>query len=350
MSDEIEYYCTAFDLIVPFQREHLKPAAYELSVGGRYSIDGENKVLRPGETLTIKPFEVVVIETLETVNMPSFLIGRWNIKTGLAYKGLLWVGGPQVDAGYRGFLSCPVYNLSDRRFSIKHGEEIAVLDFTTTTAPNELSKRYDWKKRRRVIFEDYEPQGLRSAIVTQVVDRVDKTQEGLQEIKNLVDRAGKDADENRKSVNEQVSAIRNRVDTLTTTTFTVIAVLFAALALALGKSLEPSFWTSAGLLAAIALWYALRSYMLARDSAQSVRVPLWFEVGTVVAVALFLLVGQYRSSVATARDVKDALDQSNRAKQTAEQCKASSSKSLEQLEKKMDAFRAEMEAIKNKKQ
>ena len=51
--------------------------------------------------------------------MPRFLIGRWNIRVTVAYKGLLWVGGPQVDPGWVGHLFCPIYNLSDQEVNFK---------------------------------------------------------------------------------------------------------------------------------------------------------------------------------------------------------------------------------------
>jgi len=100
----------AFGLISPFSKEHLKPANYKLRIGDEYAIKGEIKQLsdKPGENqITIEPFDVAVIKTLETINMPRFLIARWNIRVQLAYEGLLWVGGPQVDAGYIGHHCCP---------------------------------------------------------------------------------------------------------------------------------------------------------------------------------------------------------------------------------------------------
>jgi hypothetical protein len=42
LSDEIERYTTDYRLISPFNPSKLKPAAYELSVGGLYSIVRQN--------------------------------------------------------------------------------------------------------------------------------------------------------------------------------------------------------------------------------------------------------------------------------------------------------------------
>jgi deoxycytidine triphosphate deaminase len=136
LSDEIKFYVEKCKLIDPFDEESLKPAAYELRVGYEYAMDGKIKKLSDatGENFVeIPPFQVVVIKTMERVNLPRFMIARWNIRVRKAYDGLLWVGGPQVDPGYVGYLSCPIYNLSDKAVKLELGDNIAVIDFVKTT-------------------------------------------------------------------------------------------------------------------------------------------------------------------------------------------------------------------------
>lgn len=204
LSDEIEYYCKNYQLLSPYDPGNIKAANYELRVGFRYSVGGQDQELKLGQELRIPPFEVAVIEILETVNMPGFLIGRWNIRVAWAYKGLIWVGGPQVDAGFRGILLCPIWNLSNKDFFIKSGDPIAVIDFQTTTLPTPNSEPYKWKKRSRLVFEDYDkPQ---SALVTDVRDRI-------REIKT-------ESEQN-----------RSRIDFFIATTFGALGVLVAALAI-----------------------------------------------------------------------------------------------------------------------
>lgn len=124
LGDEIEFFCSdKYKLLHPYKPANIKAASYELRVGYKYSTGGFKYDLQDGELLTIRKFEVAVVEILETVNMPAFLIGRWNIRTKWAYTGLIWVGGPQVDAGYRGRLMCPLWNLSNKDFQIKCGKD-----------------------------------------------------------------------------------------------------------------------------------------------------------------------------------------------------------------------------------
>src|ERR1700682_1204554 len=109
LSDRIKEYCEKYLLISEFDPDRLRPAGYDLSVGRNYSIGGKPLALNDGMKLQIEPYQVAIIETYETINMPKFLIGRWNIRVQLAYEGLLWVGGAQVDPGVRGPLCCPIY-------------------------------------------------------------------------------------------------------------------------------------------------------------------------------------------------------------------------------------------------
>lgn len=124
-------------MICPFDKDKLKAAGYRLSIGDEYYLGGDRFRLRcDGDTMEIAPYEVAVIKTKEYINMPWFLIGRWNIRVSHAYDGLLWVGAAQVDPGYEGHLSCPIYNLSNKTVRLKRGDNIALIDFVKTTKSN----------------------------------------------------------------------------------------------------------------------------------------------------------------------------------------------------------------------
>jgi deoxycytidine triphosphate deaminase len=204
LRDEILYYQRKYDLIEPFEPDSLKPAGYELRVGDQYSVEGESKTLDRTGSIDIGPFEVAIIKTRERVNLPHFMIGRWNIKVSKAYDGLLWVGGPQVDPGYSGHLFCPIYNLSDSEVSLNFEEELAVIDFVKTTPfktdgrsaveqkwedldgewdfsdefDNEIPQpekyKDNMKSQNRITFSQYNPDKLESALFSEVEERITK--------------------------------------------------------------------------------------------------------------------------------------------------------------------------------
>jgi deoxycytidine triphosphate deaminase/preprotein translocase subunit SecG len=221
LSDAISHYCDWFELISPFDEINLKPACYKLTIGDEYAISGKICPLPDrsgGNAIRIPPFAVAIIKTTETINMPPFLIGRWNIQVSRAYQGLVWVGGPQVDAGYVGHLFCPIYNLSDKEVVLYRGEAIAVIDFEKTTKFHEgKSKPYrGGQLPENILFEDYKPQILWSGLVGHAVK---------------IDQFG-----------DQIKSFQERADNFVLLTFTVMAVLFAALTIFVARPDSSSFW------------------------------------------------------------------------------------------------------------
>jgi deoxycytidine triphosphate deaminase len=232
LNDAIQQCVDSFELITPFSKDNLKPANYKLRVGNEFALKGEIKTLsdKTAENqITIDPFDVAVIKTLETINMPRFLIARWNIRVQLAYEGLLWVGGPQVDSGYVGHLFCPIYNLSDKPVTLTYGDPIAVIDFVKTTPFDEKrSIPYPSTLPERILFEDYNPQKLKSALSTQIVSQL---KDSAEKIKTL-----------QSEFKTRMDAVQGRVDNFISITFAVVGLLIAAVTLFFGKPSEANWW------------------------------------------------------------------------------------------------------------
>jgi deoxycytidine triphosphate deaminase len=220
LAEGIQFYCRQFDLICPLEPDNLKPANYKLRVGDQCAVGGEIKGLSDEpdrDAVVIPPFAVAVIKTFETLNMPQFLIARWNIQVQRAYDGLLWVGGPQVDAGFVGHLACPIYNLSSREVRLRYRDPFAVIDFVKTTkyVPG-VSQDYKPLPPDRILFEDYHPEKLQSGLITLATSRLDKFAEDLEGLKG--------------STSERIKHLEDRFLTFGALGLTLIAILFAALA------------------------------------------------------------------------------------------------------------------------
>ena len=214
LSDEIEFYVRQGQLIDPFDKKNLKPAAYELTVGDEAMVGGEPCHLSdcwPKNSLSIPAFEVAVIKTVETLNLPRFLIGRWNIRVAWAYKGLVWVGGPQVDPGYVGHLFCPIYNLSNKEVTIKKGEAIAVLDFVKTTYFDISKGDEEWERYRpiprRILIEEFGIDDFRSGPL-ETKDKLDKVD---QQIRKFTDE------------------VNQKINLFTSLVFVLLAILMTAI-------------------------------------------------------------------------------------------------------------------------
>lgn len=261
LSDKIEELCTDFKLIDPFTIDSLRPAGYDLRVGLNYAIRENRQALSLGETLTIEPYQVAVIQTLETLNLPDFLIGRWNIRVKLAYSGLLWVGGAQVDPGFRGRLSCPIYNLSTKPVKLACGDRLAMIDFvTTTTFLPGSSRAFQWWANKSLIFQQYA-----TDLCSGVEDTLDNVRKEVNKNHSeLALTVKQESEKLRQSLAQSQVRIDTRIDTFLTLVFTVVAVLFAGLGIVATKGSEDSSFVSSPVwVAAVALYFALKPYAIA---------------------------------------------------------------------------------------
>ncbi len=200
LSNEIERYGKEWGMIDDFDDKSLEPASYNLRLGEQYRVAGKTKHLDAKNLhLSIYPYEVVVLSTHEKLCLPRFIVGRWSLRVSAAYEGLLWTGGAQVDPGYQGRLYCPVYNLSDREIQLTWKQKIFSIDFVRATpfTRNDKYKCRLWEAKRGDNIEAYDIHGLKSELV---------------ETSKRAEEAG------------------HRIDAFQAITFTVLAVIIAALA------------------------------------------------------------------------------------------------------------------------
>jgi deoxycytidine triphosphate deaminase len=315
LSDRIKHYCTQYQLVWPYHDKQLRPAAYSLSVGRNYSILGKPGALNDGMSLTIEPYQVAIIETYETINMPEYLIGRWNVRTKMAYKGLLWVGGAQVDPGFRGHLCCPIYNLSTEPVPLAFREYLAEIDFATTTPfEDELCKKFPWADRKMVVFPQYP--FLSSGIEKKVGAFQDTINEDRERTRKELDVAKDEVkaqfENAARSSEESFRDVRTRMDTFLTLTFTVLAVLFAGLGIIATRTPEqPGFLSPTVWVSALALFFALRAETRGKRHSwlSSGAVALLVTAAAVMACQLFYT---YQAHI-SATDVRHSEEQVSKA-------------------------------------
>ena len=114
-----------------FQASNLRPAAYTLRIGNKY-VDSRGK---PGfldeknPSFKMEPNSIVYVSAHEKLDLPCYIAARFNLRVKWVYKGILLGTGPQVEPGYSGYLSCPLYNLTDRPIEIHFLEDFATIDF-----------------------------------------------------------------------------------------------------------------------------------------------------------------------------------------------------------------------------
>jgi len=242
-------------MIEPFQPVNLKAAGYELTVGNEFILGGERKELKKDDDIRIPPFNVVVIKTAETINLPRYLIARWNLRVKWAYEGLLWVGAAQVDPGWVGHLFCPIYNLSNKEVIVRAGDPIALMDFVTTT-PFKPTESEEYKRPpKRVLLREYSATDLRSALY------------------ELADVKLKDFDAKIRGtsddVRKRIDGFQVRIDSFISITFAVMGIVVAAVALSFGKPDQARWWDPSVLwVSGLAIFVAILTWVNSKSSVQ----------------------------------------------------------------------------------
>ena len=201
LSDQIEYYIRELDpplvsnpdgspldssdLNDP-QNGCLDAASYKLRLGDQAHVGGKQVQVSEDKPLVLPAHQMAVVKTHESVNVPRFLVARWNIRVQWVYEGLLWVGGPQVDPGWGGQLYCPIYNLAEREVVIPYLERVFTMDFTRTTPLHDDDpatygyKTKPHKPARQKTLQDHDRNRLRSAPFELLQDL-----ESLRDFRNL---------------------------------------------------------------------------------------------------------------------------------------------------------------------
>ncbi len=153
LSNRIHELCNHGLLIAEgfYKENNLRPASYTLTVGDDY-IDSKGEVHRLTEDEDSFVFEknsIVFVSIHEKFDIPFYIIARFNIRVNWVYDGVLLGTGPQVDPGFSGFLSCPLYNLTNNDLTIIRRQQFATIDFEKTT---KLLPNHPLDEKKRIIF------------------------------------------------------------------------------------------------------------------------------------------------------------------------------------------------------
>jgi deoxycytidine triphosphate deaminase len=153
LADQIHRLCTQNLLISEdYEPENLRPAAYTLRIGDDY-IDSEgkrHKFSEKDDTFVFRKNSIIFVSTKEKLDLPFYIVARFNLRVNWVYAGILLGTGPQVDPGFSGKLSCPLYNLTNVDIMIKQGEDFATIDFEKTTT---LLKNHPSPEEKKTVVD-----------------------------------------------------------------------------------------------------------------------------------------------------------------------------------------------------
>lgn len=154
LSNQIHQLCLQKLLIShEYEEKNLRPASYTLRIGDDFiDSDGRRRRLSSKkDSFVFHKNSIIFVSTKERLEIPFYIIGRFNIRVNWVYDGVLLGTGPQVDPGFSGYLSCPLYNLTNVDITIRRGQDFATIDFEKTTSL--LVRCSSWEEKKKTISE-----------------------------------------------------------------------------------------------------------------------------------------------------------------------------------------------------
>jgi len=147
--------------ITPFEDGQVQPASYDLRVGkdaATVQREGEPIIdLEKEGILMVQPYAPAMVYTMEALEMPLNLVGRFGLKSSLSRRGIYASVGPQVDPGYKGKLSVTLFNLSPVAYALNYGDDFLSLEFTRMSSEASEGYRGPYQSRQTFTAKELEP-------------------------------------------------------------------------------------------------------------------------------------------------------------------------------------------------
>ena len=118
-------------VIQPFDSENLQGASYDLKVGKRVLVSGQDREVNISEigSVALMPGDFAVVVSNECFEIPQNIVINIGSKTYLTKKGIILQAGMQIDPGFKGHLILGIYNSSPRKYVIEYLGDICSIQF-----------------------------------------------------------------------------------------------------------------------------------------------------------------------------------------------------------------------------
>lgn len=122
-----------------FDEQKTECASYNMHLGSQYKNsdkDPKNRMkdaLNNDGLLEIEPYSYIIVQPTEKIILPTFVTAKFDLTVGVFQKGVILSASTQVDPGFKGVITCLLYNPSDSKITLKVNDEFLTIEFYTTT-------------------------------------------------------------------------------------------------------------------------------------------------------------------------------------------------------------------------
>ncbi len=121
--------------IEPFADECLEAASYDMRIGKRLLMSGQNEEIDLSKrgSATLKPGVFALVTTHESVGLSERIAGHIGVKSYYTRKGIVMLSGLQIDPGFEGVLVIGLYNASPRSITLEYQAPFCTVEFLRLT-------------------------------------------------------------------------------------------------------------------------------------------------------------------------------------------------------------------------
>jgi dCTP deaminase len=124
-------------IIEPFNEQSLQAASYDLRIGKRMLVSGEeNEInMETKYSQSLKAGQFALLTTSEKITLSNDIAAHIGMKSYYVRKGIILLSGLQIDPTWKGFLVLGLYNASPRSITLDYQSTICSIDFYSLAVP-----------------------------------------------------------------------------------------------------------------------------------------------------------------------------------------------------------------------
>ncbi len=115
--------------IEPFDENKIEPASYDCRIGDVLAAGIGRHKWEEGDEFVLESNSWASASSEEVFDLPNDICASYGIRSGLARRGVIAFGGPQIDPGYKGKIFVSLYNPTLEPIVLKHGQVIMSVIF-----------------------------------------------------------------------------------------------------------------------------------------------------------------------------------------------------------------------------
>ena len=188
--------------IKPFDEVRVEPASYDCRLGNVLSAGVGRVKWKDGDEFILESNSWASIASEEQFELPNNLCASYGIRSGLARRGVIAFGGPQIDPGYIGRIFVSLYNPTLEPIVLNYHQVIMSVIFYEVSSADDLGYSGPYQGQKDFPSQDVESMmRMRSRNLADVIDNVETLDHS---VNNLA--------ENLKTLTSDVHEIRRIVD------------------------------------------------------------------------------------------------------------------------------------------